>query len=328
MTPSQPSERKEHDLRTTLPECSSLALILALALSIPSAGSNAEESTRCSFAGDSGPRAPGKPIDKCGQAQTLANPALLQADVYEEGIDVSGYWVSEKLDGVRAYWNGRQLLSRRGIILSAPNWFLRDLPPIPLDGELWMGRGNFDLVSGTVRRGVADDRAWRDVRYMVFDLPQSAGPFGQRLRCLEELLASNASRYVRAVTQRRVLNRADLMTALRQIQEVGGEGLMLHRDSSYYRTSRSYDLLKLKPYLDAEARVVGHVPGKGKNAGMLGALMVENGDGRRFRIGTGFTDAQRAAPPPIGAIITYKYHGHTKTGLPRFASFLRVWDGQ
>jgi len=57
---------------------------------------------------------------------------------------------------------------------------------------------------------------------------------------------------------------------------------------------------------------------------MLGSLMVETPEGLRFRIGSGFTDPQRRSPPPIGAIITYRYNGKTEKGIPRFARFLRV----
>jgi DNA ligase-1 len=99
---------------------------------------------------------------------------------------------------------------------------------------------------------------------------------------------------------------------------------MLHRGASRYASGRSDDLLKLKPYLDAEARVVAHLPGKGKYRGLMGALLVESTQGGRFRIGTGFSDAERVDPPPIGAQITYRYHGFTDAGIPRFPSFLRV----
>lgn len=259
-----------------------------------------------------------------GVAPTPAKPALMLADVYTPGIDLSDYWVSEKLDGVRAYWDGKRLITRAGHPIAVPDWFTAGFPSVPLDGELWLGRGRFEELSGTVRRQAPDADAWRSVRYMVFDLPASTEPFGGRLDALRALLAQSPSLYLAPVEQSRVPDHAALMARLAAVVQVGGEGLMLHRDASLYRGVRSADLLKVKPYDDAEARVIGHVPGQGKYAGQLGALLVEDPEGRRFRIGTGFSDAQRRAPPPVGSLVTYKFHGRTAKGLPRFASFLRV----
>jgi DNA ligase-1 len=246
------------------------------------------------------------------------------AEVYRAGIDPAGYWVSEKLDGVRAWWDGTRLITRGGRVLQAPGWFTAGLPPVPLDGELWMGRGTFAPLSGTVRRDTPDENAWRQVRYLVFDLPDHPGPFGERLAALQALLDDSGNPYAQPLAHFRVRHRAALMEELDRVVRAGGEGLMLHRDAAPYRAVRSEDLLKLKPWQDAEARVVGHLPGKGRLAGLLGALLVELPDGRQLRLGTGFTDAERRNPPPIGSIVTYRYQGLTATGLPRFARFLRL----
>lgn len=250
-------------------------------------------------------------------------PPLLFAKVYHDEIDLSGYWVSEKLDGVRAYWDGTRLVSRNGNIFHAPRWFTEGFPERPLDGELWMGRGTFAALSGAVRRQTPDDNEWRKIRYMVFDLPDSDALFDQRLALLRRQLGGNSSPYLALVEQFRVSGRSELMTRLEQLVAQGAEGLMLHKGSSRYRSARSDDLLKLKPYQDAEATVVAHIPGRGKYTGALGSLVVETPEGLRFRIGTGFSDAERRNPPALGAIVTYKYFGKTANGLPRFASYLR-----
>lgn len=164
-------------------------------------------------------------------------PPLMQANIYAPSIELEAYWVSEKYDGVRAYWNGKQLISRQGNVYHAPAWFIKDFPTTPLDGA---------------------------------------------------------------------------------------EGLMLHRGSSYYHAKRNDDLLKLKTFQDAEARVLTHLPGKGKFKGLMGALLVENEQGLRFKVGSGFNIQERQNPPPIGTSITYKYYGKTQNGLPRFASFMRI----
>ncbi|TQV84710.1 DNA ligase [Exilibacterium tricleocarpae] len=257
------------------------------------------------------------------QAKTPA-PGLLLANVYERGIALEDYWVSEKLDGVRAYWDGRQLLSRRGNVFAAPAWFTDGFPATPLDGELWMGRDTFAELSGAVRRQIPDDRQWRRIRYMVFDLPAAAGTFDRRLLRLKRLLEGLESPYIDAVAQRRVADHAELMILLERVVDGGGEGLMLHRGDSLYAGGRSDDLLKLKRHTDAEATVIAHTPGRGKYAGMLGALVVETPAGVRFAVGSGFSDAERRRPPPVGSVITYKFYGTSKNGVPRFASFLRV----
>jgi len=255
-----------------------------------------------------------------------APPALLLAEVYREDIDPADYWVSEKLDGVRAYWDGRQLFFRSGHPVLAPAWFTRDFPATPLDGELWLGRGQFERLSGIVRKVAPIDAEWRDVRYMLFELPGGTGSFTERKDRLVRLVADAGVPWLQTVEQFRIGDRKTLKAKLEAVVAAGGEGLMLHRAGAPYSSGRSDDLLKLKPYLDREARVVAHLPGAGRHAGRLGALLVEDDDGRRFRIGTGFTDAQRDSPPPVGSRVTYRYRGLTAKGLPRFPSFLRVRD--
>ncbi len=251
-------------------------------------------------------------------------PSLLLAERYQGGIDVSQYWVSEKLDGVRAYWDGKQLRFRSGNVIQAPAWFTAELPAHPLDGELWLGRGTFEGLSGIVRRDTPDDAEWRKIRYMVFELPGAHGTFTERLKQLQSIVAAARLPWLRTVEQFRLADSKALQAKLAEIVRGGGEGLMLHRADAPYETGRSAALLKVTPWLDAEARVVAHLPGKGKFAGMLGALQVEMPDGRRFALGSGFTDAQRRRPPPIGTLVTYRYRELTRQGIPRFARFLRV----
>jgi len=254
------------------------------------------------------------------------NPTITLAEVYEPGIDLAAYLVSEKFDGVRAYWDGRRLITRGGLVINAPTWFTKGFPARPLDGELWMGRGTFARLSGTVRRHQPDPEAWHQVRYALFDLPASDAPFAQRAKMLEELVAASANPRLKLAEQTAVANHAALQERLERVVAKGGEGLMLHHRDAIYRPGRSDQLLKLKPYFEGEATVLEHLPGEGKYAGLLGSMLVEEPDGTRFRLGTGFTDAERADPPPIGSVVTFKYHGRTKNGLPRFASFLRIAD--
>lgn len=256
-----------------------------------------------------------------------APPPLLLANVLQDGTDITQYWVSEKLDGVRALWNGRELHFRSGNRVNAPAWFTKHLPPQPLDGELWLARGEFDRLSGIVRKQQPDDAEWRQVRYMLFELPDAPGTFSQRIEQMQSIVASAQIPWLQAIEQFRVQDRDALQQRLLKVLKQRGEGLMLHRADAPYATGRSDDLLKLKPWLDAEAKVIGHKPGKGKYQDMLGALHLEMPDGKQFNLGTGFSDAVRRNPPAIGAQVTYRYRELNLNGLPRFASYLRLREG-
>jgi DNA ligase 1 len=242
-------------------------------------------------------------------------------------LSPQGYWVSEKLDGVRALWDGSQLRFRSGGLIPAPSWFTAKLPSTPLDGELWMGRGQFDALSGAVRQQQPDDALWRSIRYMVFDQPASPALFSERLAELRQAVAATAWPQLVAVEQFTVSGSAQLAAKLAEVVAAGGEGLVLHHAQSRLASARADQLYKLKPLYDAEATVLGHTAGHGKYQGMLGALDVQTADGQRFKIGTGLSDAQRQSPPAIGSRVTYSYQGLTASGKPRFARFLRQHDG-
>lgn len=251
-------------------------------------------------------------------------PALMLAKVYRRGIDLRDYWVSEKLDGVRGRWDGRQLLTRGGNTIAAPAWFTAGWPAVALDGELWIGRGRFEDTVSTVRQQLPDESAWRRIRFMLFDLPEHPGVFSERLVALQALVNAVNQPWLQTVEQVRGSTHAALMQQLDQVVRAGGEGLMLHRAQALYRAQRSDDLLKVKTHEDAEARVIGHELGKGRLAGMVGALLVETGDGIRFRLGSGLSDTLRRNPPPVGSWVTYRYRGTHDSGLPRFATLVRV----
>ena len=251
-------------------------------------------------------------------------PALMLAKHWHDGLEPADYLVSEKLDGVRAFWDGQVLRFRSGRIIAAPDWFTAALPATPLDGELWLGRRRFDRLSGIVRRSVPIDAEWRELRYMIFDLPGQAGPFSERAAQILSLVEATGVPWLQGVEQSRVPDKTALRRRLAKLVSAGGEGLMLHRADALWAPGRNDALLKLKPLPDEEARVIAILPGKGRHLGRMGALLLEMPNGQRFALGTGFTDAQRDAPPPLGASVTYRYRERTPLGLPRFASFMRV----
>lgn len=256
--------------------------------------------------------------------EAAAQPALMHAKFWPSGLDPHIFLVSEKLDGVRAFWDGQSLRFRSGLPIAAPAWFVAGLPKTPLDGELWLGRGRFDELSGTVRKKLPVDAAWRQLKYMIFDLPGATDSFSERTRRITTLVAEANQPWLQAVKQTHLPDAASVQSLLKQTVKEGGEGLVLHRANAVWAPGRSDALFKLKPLPDEEARVLAHLPGKGRHAGRLGALLLALPDGQQFALGTGFSDAQRDDPPPVGAIVTYRYRDRTPRGLPRFASFFRV----
>lgn len=253
-----------------------------------------------------------------------ASAAVLLARAWTPGDDPSGWLVSEKLDGVRALWDGQRLRFRSGRAVAAPASFLARLPGQALDGELWLGHGRFDELSGLVRRAEADAQDWARVQYQVFELPGGDGTFAQRAQRLQAIVQQQRWPQLLAIAQQAVGSVAQLQQRLEAVVRQGGEGLMLHRADAAYATGRSDALRKFKPLDDAEAIVLAHRPGQGRLAGQMGALHVRTSDGREFDIGTGFDDATRAHPPLIGQRITFTHRGLTGQGLPRFASYLRL----
>jgi DNA ligase-1 len=257
-------------------------------------------------------------------AQAATPPKIQLATLYHQDINIQKYWVSEKLDGVRGYWDGKNLISRQGNIFNSPQWFTQNFPTTPLDGELWIDREQFELVSGIVRQLKASDQDWRKITFMIFDLPTSTDKFSDRIQQMKDIVKNSASPYLQMIEQQQLDSNTQLQAFLESVLNQGGEGLMLHKGSAYYQAKRSKDLMKLKKYQDGEAVVLQYLPGKGRNSGRLGAILVKTSEGVTFKIGSGFSDIEREMPPAIGATITYQYIGKTKNGIPRFASFMRI----
>lgn len=265
---------------------------------------------------------------KVNASPSVSAPALLLAQNYTQRDDVAAFLVSEKLDGVRAYWDGHRLMFRSGREIHAPAWFIAALPRHPVDGELWMGRHQFEKLSAAVRRQEPNDQEWKRISYQLFESPGAAGSFTERIETLQASVRAQNVAWLQVVPQTKVENHSELRKRLAEVVDGGGEGLVLHRADALWHTGRSAALLKLKPLDDADATVIAHEPGKGKYRGLLGALLVQTKDGKQFRLGTGFDDALRKNPPKIGTLVTYRYRDITSTGLPKFASFLRVRDDE
>lgn len=254
-------------------------------------------------------------------------PNIQHGVTYKSVADISNYYVSEKLDGVRGYWDGEKLLTRQGNLIDSPSWFTAQWPNYPIDGELWIGRGKFQILQSCVSQKEAEEdqaiSCWKNIRFMMFDLPSYGGDFTHRVKQMKTLLLQIPSLYLAMVNQVIFSNMTDVEAKLARIISMDGEGLMLHRATSYYQSGRNQALLKLKKHQDAEAVVIGYTQGKGKYTNQLGALEVETAEGITFKIGSGFSDYQRQTPPEIGSTITFKYNGLTDSGIPRFARYWR-----
>jgi DNA ligase 1 len=248
-------------------------------------------------------------------------PPVLLAHKWENDVDLTGWWLSEKLDGVRAWWDGETFLSRLGNKFFAPPWFTARFPKTPLDGELWGGRKLFQRTVGIVKR--QDESAlWKELQFVVFDAPAHGGTFEERVAFIDRTVADLKVDWLKAHTHYRCEGTEHLRAELARVEALGGEGLMVRQPQSRYEAGRSNTLLKVKSFHDAEACVRAHVPGLGRHKGRLGALLVELPDGTQFNVGTGFSDAEREKPPALGAIITFRYQELSNAGVPRFPSYI------
>lgn len=261
--------------------------------------------------------------------------AVLLAETWDGQQNPYGMLMSEKLDGVRAYWNGTDFISRLGNRFHAPEWFTRNLPRIPLDGELWIKAGWFQETVSIVRRQ-DEPEDWAQISFMCFDAPDMPGTFKERYYQLQEMRPRINNRWFNIVGHQECASQAHLMAFLRTVEGRGGEGVMLRDPNSRYVRGRSSTLLKVKSFYDAEARVVGHSAGKGRHRGRLGAYECETlastflfrgrpmsiPAGRKFNAGTGLSDADRNTPLPVGTIITYRFQEFSKDMVPRFPVFV------
>ena len=257
-------------------------------------------------------------------AQQGAPTIQLATNFTDQAIDISIYWVSEKLDGIRGYWTGTELLTRSGKIIITPDGFTNNWPNVAMDGELWLARDSFEKTLSCVLKQTIVDNCWQKLHFMIFDLPNNPTTFNKRIVAMQQIIQQTNNNHLKMISQQQLTDLPSLYVLLKEVTSSKGEGLMLHKGNAFYQAGRSSDLLKVKERHDDEAMVLEHLLGNGKYQGMLGAIKVKNSEGVIFNIGTGFSDLERKNPPPIGSVITYQYLAKTKNNVPRFASFLRI----
>eukprot|EP00050_Salpingoeca_kvevrii_P003929 m.237694 g.237694 ORF g.237694 m.237694 type:complete len:311 (-) comp10910_c0_seq1:225-1157(-) len=276
---------------------------------------DAYETARCGGAGGA---------SAAPRARALPRPGLLLAHKYADTMDPTNWWISEKLDGVRAFWNGKEFVSRLGNAFPAPAWFIDPLPKhTTLDGELFVGRSQFSSTVSIVK--TSGSSRWSSVTYQIFDIPSlGTSPFEDRITEIKSIVSAASAAHICAVEHSKCTGREHLADELDKVHKAGGEGLMLRQPRSKYFEGRSSTLLKVKTFYDAEAEVIAHVPGKGKYAAMCGSLELRMACGKTFRAGSGMSDRDREHPPAIGSIVSYRFQELTGDGVPRFPTYVGV----
>ncbi len=248
-----------------------------------------------------------------------SKPQLLLLETYKDQ-NISGWVMSEKLDGVRAYWDGKKLISRGGKNIHAPKWFIKDFPAFEIDGELWTKRGDFENISSIVRNKNTKTKRWKTITYNIFEVPNAKGNLYQRL----EKVKPYENDIIKIIPQIKIKNKKHLKSFLKNIDKNNGEGVVVRDPKALYINKRTSKALKVKSFKDAECKVVGYTKGRGKFKNLMGAVVCELENKIVFKIGSGFTLQDRKYPPKIGSLITFKYQSFTKNQKPRFPIFLRI----
>lgn len=251
-------------------------------------------------------------------------PNLLLLKSYNSDVNVTNWLMSEKLDGVRGYWDGKKLISRNGKEFAVPKWFTKDFPPFEIDGELWTKREDFEKVISIVNTQTPHD-GWKDISYQIFEVPNQEGGLLERLSVLEKWLVKNPNEFIKVLSQKVCRGSEHLKQVLDEVESTGAEGLVVRDPNALYVGKRSSSSLKVKSSFDDECVVTGYTKGHGKFEGLVGALVCE-WQGRSLKIGSGLSDEDRKNPPVLDANITFKYNGLTRYGNPKFPVFLRVRD--
>lgn len=245
---------------------------------------------------------------------------LQKAKTYDkQKHQITNWFMSEKLDGIRAYWNGRELLSKNGNKIYAPEWFINTLPNFELDGELWTKTEDFENVQNIVL-DIKPSEQWQKITYNIFEVPNAKGNFQERLNIIETWLIENPNKYIKIIPQVKCKNEEHLESYLKELLDKKAEGIMIKNPNKKYFSGRSDDILKVKKFYDDEGLVIAQNYKDKK----FKSLKIKLKNKIIFNLGGGFSDKQRLNPPKIGDTITFKYYGLTKNKKPKFASFLRI----
>ncbi|WP_228712152.1 DNA ligase [Halarcobacter ebronensis] len=246
---------------------------------------------------------------------------LQHPQIYKNNENINTWVMSEKLDGIRAYWDGKQFLTRKGKVIYVPKWFIKNFPNFELDGELYTKRDDFENIQSIVL-DKNPSKKWEEITYNIFEIPNAKGDFYKRLEKAKNWFEKNPNEKVKIIEQKKVKNEENLNSFFNEIVLNKGEGVIVKDPSKEYQAGRTPFVLKMKNAQDMEGEVIDiNISEKTK---VLKSLVIKLENGITFNLGGGFTKEQRENPPKIGEIVTFKYFGFTKNGKPKFASFLHI----
>ena len=229
--------------------------------------------------------------------------------------------MSEKLDGIRGYWDGKKLYTKNGNLIHTPKYFTKNFPPFELDGELWTKRDDFENIQNIVL-DKAPSKDWKKITYNIFEVPNTKGDFLTRLKKAKEWFVKHPNEKVNIIKQIKCKDEEELNSFLEKIIDQKGEGVIVKDPTTPYHTGRSPHILKVKKFLDMEGKVIGYNYRDDKKT--IKSLQIELENKIVFNLGTGLSEKERLSPPKIGDMVTFKYYGFTKKGKPKFAGFLRI----
>lgn len=252
------------------------------------------------------------------------SPQLFLLKTYKDDFNTTGWVMSEKYDGVRAFWDGQKLISRSGKLFTPPPSFTKDFPSFALDGEIWSKRGDFENIVSIVNTKNSKDR-WDALKFMVFELPAQDGNLFERLEVLQRYLTRHTATKIRLIRQHKILKKEDVKVYFDARIKDGAEGIVIRNPFVEYYSGRTKYAFKYKPFIDAECKVKEILKGRGKFSSVMGAVKCDF-DGQMITIGSGFDYEDRKAPPKIGTVISFKYYGLTALGNPKYPVYLRTRD--
>jgi len=233
--------------------------------------------------------------------------------------NISNWYMSEKLDGIRAFWDGEKLYTKNGNIINTPKTFTKNFPKFHLDGELWTKRDDFENIQNIVLDKNPSSK-WSEITYNIFEAPNLEGDFKNRLYKIKLWFSLNHNENINLIPQYICKNKKDLDKFLEKIITKKGEGIIIKNPNLTYINKRNENILKVKKFYDMEGLVVDI----NYNNSKMKSLVLKLEDGTIFNLGNGFSDEERVNHPKIGDTVTFKYYDFTKNSKPKFASFLRV----
>lgn len=239
--------------------------------------------------------------------------------IYTNKANIQGWYMSEKLDGIRAYWDGKELKTKNGNKIFVPKGFLTNFPTFKLDGELWTKRSDFENIQSIILDKIPS-KNWDKITYNIFEVPNSKGDFLQRLKKAKIWFEKHPNKYIRFIKQIKCKDKNHLNNFLEKLVNQKAEGVIIKNAKLPYFGNRSNNILKVKKFFDMEGEIIQI----NKKDNRMKSLLIKLKNGITFNLGGGFSKNQRLNPPKIGQIVTFKYYGFTKYQKPKFASFLRV----